>query len=246
MADLPMVIPRRDSIWRCPCGMKGPMSIMSGHRKGYKNHPGCMNGKLVMVNAGSPEEPPLWRSPIPRALYSDDDASPLVVNEPAPLQTEPTPEATVEAPLDIGPILDTKPADAVGEKDAPYEFIDRDLFTDPEAVAKLYNERRFKVAPLSGEAPPDGGGNGHSPETLEPGDYHVDRSLQPEVSMIRDAVTVPVSFKIWYDWFRNNGWNVGDGSFSTWVTDMVNDHIRHCCRLLITVIREGEFDGVER
>lgn len=245
MADLPMVIPRRDSIWRCPCGMKGPMSIMSGHRKGYKNHPGCMNGKLVMVNAGSPDEPPLWRSPVPRALYPDDDASPLVVNEPAPLQSEPALELPVDALPDIDPILDTKPANTAGENGAPYEFIDRDLFTDPEAVAKLYNERRFKVAPLSGETPPDGGGNGHSGEPLEPGDYHLEGGLpQPAVSFIREPVNLPVIVKVMYDWAREQGWNQGDGSMSTFVTDMLMDHFRNCIGMAVVVVRKEEFHGI--
>lgn len=237
MADLPMAIPRKDSLWRCPCGYEEHMPKMSGHRVAWRKHPGCQDGKIVMIDPGSPESPPLFRnsgllpySPKPEPI------APAPIESEAPVMT--IPDATQAQGEDTRSVPVETP-----EGSHPYEFVDRDIFTDPEAVAKLYNERRFKVAPVSGEPPPDGGGNGHAVEPLEPGDFRVERSLQPAISFIREPVNLPVIVKVMYDWARDQGWNVGDGSMSTFVTDMLMDHFRNCMGMMVGVGRREDFRG---
>lgn len=101
---------------------------------------------------------------------------------------------------------------------------------DPEAIAQRMNEmRRGALAELA------------APESPAPEDWLLERQPGPPiVSSNKENVAVPVVLRLWYDWFRQNGWHQGDGGFGAFITDLVLDHIANCCGLAVVIVNRQE------
>ena len=223
-----------NSIWTCPCGYTGPRKSVVSHRNGYKNRPACRQGTG-------------------RIRPVDDGQSPPVAPDDSP------PEEHAEMPPG-------------GHEDVPaqhpniYEFLP-DLpdgagnNTDPEEIARWLNQQLHPDAEPSafdgvdlanllpagnGSPPPNGNGHGPPPvDALPPGG---DWTIQPPPpnaapSINRVNVSLPVSIIVYYDWAKNaKGWDVGDRSLSTFITEQLMIHFRHCLNLAIVVVNRTEIE----
>ena len=114
------------------------------------------------------------------------------------------------------------------------------LPTDPEAVAREINRAKpdlasFGVDPSALSLPPLLPPEGGPGWTVEPPE-------RPQVTVERISVSLPAVVHVWYDWARQEGWRVGDGSLSAFVTDCLLDHFRNCWGKMLVVADARELN----
>ena len=209
------ITPPPDAIWQCPCGFTAEYRYLPGHRKGKKNNPGCV-GKLRAAPRGSfisygPHE----------GWFVGDDGKPVE-------RLKPTYPEPVE-PTDSTKQPDTSPD---SPKIEAYEFTGDEGTLDPEEIARQFNERR-QLDDSAGL--PDAGGE------IPVGDYVLEPPVgPPQVSNLKESVSLPVIVRVMYDWAKSKGWNKGDGSLSAFVTDILLDYWHNCMGMVVLVAKRDE------
>ena len=214
--DVRDITPDYGSIWRCPCGWEGPFARFRGHRRGYKNRPGC-------YGPGEKIWDPAW-----------EESKDATVSTPTPDMdiTE-----VVEAP-DTAPPEVAEDEQEDQEGNIPFEYrgledVPLGAGWDPEEWARHFNAQRQQ-----GEPPPQNGDGVLPPGGIIPpimafppgplGDFEVEPSIgPPHLTTVKQTITVPPIFLIIYDYMINAGWRQGDGTLSAMVTDFVLDHFHN-------------------
>jgi hypothetical protein len=204
-------------------------------------------------------KPPKKGTVAKRHIITDQIADQLestVVDEsnPEPVESEDQPNVLEGGPIeeedqpieeDGQPIEDDQELVFRVEKNQPRTPTIDDLKgLDPELVAQILNERKRKLIFDTEEEPPyeaqvPYGLNVDIPE----GEFMLKApDGTPQVGMNREQITLPIVFRIYYDYFRAEGWNQGDGSFGAWVGDCLIDHIVNCCQLSVVVVNRKELE----
>lgn len=111
-----------------------------------------------------------------------------------------------------------------------YEFLPGDDPTDSEEIARRLLEQRS--SPVDTGVPHNG---------LPKGEWEVEEpKADSPISQSRESVSLPITTRVMYDWFRANGWHQGDGSMSAWVTDVINTFWTHVLGKAIVVVDREE------
>ena len=150
-----------------------------------------------------------------------------------------TPEDLATAAADAaadGPVFDDTPVSPT--------FTPSMSVLDPEEVARQLNRGRRPID-LEGAVL-------DLQHTLDDmGDEAADWSIEtPEgvsvASQAKETVSLPVVVRVMYDWAKNQGWHQGDGTLSSFVTDVVLDHFENCWGKRIVVVDETQLsDGMD-
>ncbi|RJO60341.1 MAG: hypothetical protein C4542_09625 [Dehalococcoidia bacterium] len=209
--------PLPGSIWKCPCGYEGNWGAVCGHRKGWKSRPQC-KGKIWKVRDSADDEPQLTPPTKPR--WTTDQPPPDLDTAGTPLDLEPEPE---QPDTRRPSLLDEWYPNLNDFNDEP---------EDPEALAQRLNRQQS-------ELPADVPVGGDEEWSVEP------PAGPPKVSSAKEFVALPVTLRVWYDWYRQHGWHQGDGSIGAWITDMLLDHITNCSGLAIVIVNREEVGLLE-
>lgn len=111
-----------------------------------------------------------------------------------------------------------------------YEFLPGDDPTDSEEIARRLLEQRS--SPVDSVVPP---------EALQEGEWQIEAPKEESpISQSRESVSLLITTRVMYDWFRANGWRQGDGSMSAWVTDVINTFWTHVLGKAIVVVDREE------
>lgn len=252
--DVRSIHPHPDSRWRCPCGYESTWGNYRWHRRANKGSEVCKGKGIKIYDPVTDED--LFGS---KLTISQDQKEPVrieatlfsserpLISEPLISEPPPAPESEVEGgslPQGAAEAPDLSAGEGAPDPTA-YEYRGEDnlfgLPTDTEALARLYNQRRAE--------PVTGGGNGHG-DDLPPGilgtvppdaDFAVETSsLPPQVSQYRETVQVAPIARVIYDWARQQGWRVGDGSFSAFVMDLILDHFWNCWNMGVYIVGREE------
>jgi hypothetical protein len=116
---------------------------------------------------------------------------------------------------------------------------------DAEEIARRLNAQRLALGG-DGPLPPDVDMSGFGGPPASPPPDWVVQSPEGEihVSQAREAVSLPVTIRVFYDWARQEGWFQGDGSLSAFVTDCLLDHFGNCLgKVLVVADREEVRSG---
>ena len=107
-----------------------------------------------------------------------------------------------------------------------WEYDDPLVEDDPETIARKLLQAEF----IPRESSSNGNGYHDDGLRIEGPDFRIEPPAgDPHVSADKVTVEVPKVFLLLYDHFRDHeGWAVGDGSFSSFVTDMLLDHLKVC------------------
>jgi len=112
---------------------------------------------------------------------------------------------------------------------------DEDTELTAEEIARQFN--LSKGLSPDNELLEDVGPNGEGTEGLTPdGEWRIDQPLSPrDPSNLREAVSLPVQFRVYYDWAVGEGWSRGDGSFTAFVVDCLFNHFTECWKKRILI-----------
>ena len=210
---------------RCPCGFEGSRGQIAAHRQGIKTRPQCqgpIDWHYRFHRDGPPPAPP------------EPDVPPTAS------QPNSTPNlATPELPNDeMGGNGGAYDVDEALNAAIPYEWPGGAAApADPEALAAEMLRRRREVR--------GDGGNGHG-GAVDLGEFSLDPFIgPPHISAEKISVQLPVSILVMYDYAKNEGWNVGDGSLAAFITDCLLDHFHNCWGKAIVVVDREEVGIVD-
>ena len=148
----------------------------------------------------------------------------------APIQG-PTAPSTPSTPEGSDPPLFSEGELETPNLTTPWEWTGRAEAEDPEEIARQINLSRQAAPPRDG----DGGGL----HLIGEGDWEADIAQGP-ISSAREQVVLPATMRVMYDYCRSQGWLQGDGSMSSWVTDVILDWWVNRYGMAIVVARREE------
>lgn len=211
-----------------------------GHRKGAKKRPQC-KGKLMLVRMGSK-----------RSLDEDSKAEDDAYEAPAyaassglasfdTLQTFSTDSNDEES-------FSSEQADfSFGDDNTPVgdlSFSDEGVLGDDEDPTEAL-ARRMLQASIFADV------DGIDLTEVDSVGATTDLIVQPapagpNITTNRVNVEVPNHLLVMYNWCQDQGWDQGDGSFSSWILDMVMCHWGNCMGKQLAVVSKWEIEHAKQ